>query len=87
MEKIEKETRQILDKFAKALESIDEEKVDFYVEREEFERDEIASSFDKSKEDSKFAKDNLNNLKQRILENAPANDGEFIIAETGSWKK
>lgn len=86
---IEKEAKQILDKFAKALESIDEEKLDFYVEREDFERIEIASLSSLEDKDSKFADkpDIVENFKQRILENAPNHDEDFIIAEKGGWKK
>jgi len=80
-EKVQKEAKHILDKFASALEKVEKEnELDFYVEREEFERVE-ASSSDKSDENSKFA-----DFKKRILENAPKHDENFIIAETGSWK-
>jgi hypothetical protein len=84
-DKIEKEAKQILDKFAKALEKVEKEyELNFYVEREEFERIEIASSESKDSENSTFA-DN-SDFKQRILENAPNKDENFIIAEKGGWK-
>jgi len=74
-EKIEKQAKELLDKFAKALEKVEKEtKEEFYVERDEFERKEGEGK----NSDDKF--------KERILENAPAHDDDFIIAEKGSWK-
>jgi predicted Asp-tRNA(Asn)/Glu-tRNA(Gln) amidotransferase subunit C len=73
---IEKEAKQILDKFAKALEKVEEEHdLNFYVDREEFERAEGEE------------KEVDGNFRQKILENAPDHDNDFIIAEKGSWKK
>ncbi len=74
-EKVQKEAKHILDKFALALEKVEHEHdLDFYVEREEFER----------KEGKR--KGNSKEFKEKILENAPKHDKDFIIAETGSWK-
>ena len=74
--KIEKEAKQILDKFAKALEKVEaEHDLNFYVDREEFER---VEKIEEKKIEEGF--------KKRLLENAPANDGDFIIAEKGAWK-
>lgn len=73
--KIEKDAKDMLDKFARALEKIDKIKdVDFYVERKEFERIE------------KSGRDYEKGFKDMILKNAPEHDDEFIVAETGDWK-
>ena len=76
---VEKEAKHILDKFAKALEKVEKEDeehdLNFYVERGEFER--IEGEGEKCDE----------GFKQRILNNAPNKDDDFIIAEKGSWKQ
>ena len=74
-EQIQKQAKQLLDKFAVALEKVEKESVEeSYVDRDEFEREE-----GKSKEhDSKF--------KQKLLQNAPQHDDDFVIVEKGSWK-
>jgi len=74
--KIEKQAKEILDKFAEALKKVEKGKEDTqnYVDRKEFERPE-------NKGES-CEKD----FKERILKNAPSHDDDFIIAETGSWK-
>ncbi|VVB78306.1 Uncharacterised protein [uncultured archaeon] len=52
-EKVEKQAKDILDKFALALEKVEKEhEEDTYVDRDEFERSEI-SQLNKSNEDSK----------------------------------
>lgn len=74
-EKVEKEAKAILDKFAKALEGINKEHdVDSFVDREDFEKNEG----DYENLDIQF--------KKRMLENAKNHDDDFIIAETGDWK-
>lgn len=71
---IKKQAKQILDKFASALAKIEKEHdVDFYVDREEFERKEGEGK----KCDAGF--------KKGFLENAPQHDDDFIIAERGKW--
>ncbi len=73
--KIKKQAKQILDKFADALAKVEKEsKEDFYVDREEFEREE--GSGKECEED----------FKKRFLENAPEHDDDFVIAERGKWK-
>ncbi len=72
---IQKETKQILDKFAKALLQVEKEHdVCDWIEREEFERSE------------KEGKEPEKGFRQKMLENAPSHDEDFIIAERGSWK-
>ncbi|MBS3080163.1 Asp-tRNA(Asn) amidotransferase GatCAB subunit C [Candidatus Pacearchaeota archaeon] len=70
--KIEKETKELLEKFSKALEKIDEEKIEFYSMRDNFEREEKGSE--------------QCNFKEALLSNAPRKNKDFIIAEKGEWK-
>lgn len=86
---IEKQAREILDKFAKALEKIEKEHdIESWVDREEFERKERASSLDLSKENSKNPSCMTDNdFRQRMLSNAPQHDDDFIIAEKSAWKR
>ncbi len=73
-EKIKREAKLILGKFAKALEKI--EKVpDSYVERDE----------DRRKEGS--GKESDSDFRRRFFENAPAVKKECIEAERGKWKQ
>jgi len=81
--KAKKQAKEILDKFAKALEKVkitgsssknSEGYKDFYIEREEFEREEGKAE----KPDESFKSD--------FLENAPRKDKDFVIAEKGGWK-
>ena len=75
--KVEREAKEILDKFAKALEEVEKDNKDLvgsYVDRKDFERIEGNG------------KDSEVGFKQRILDNAPDKDSDFIIGETGSWK-
>jgi predicted Asp-tRNA(Asn)/Glu-tRNA(Gln) amidotransferase subunit C len=74
-DKIEKQAKEVLDKFAKALEKVEKEgDVDFWVEREDFMRPEG--------EGKKINPD----FKKRFLKNSPNHDDNFIIAEKGAWK-
>lgn len=75
-ELIEKQAKEILDRFAHALEKVEKEKgeIDSYIDRKEFERVEgngIECNGD---------------FKKRILDNSPNHDDDFIIAERGGWK-
>ncbi|GAI12173.1 unnamed protein product [marine sediment metagenome] len=75
-EKIKKEAKQILDKFASALKKVEKEHdIEIGVERDEFERKE---SDEKKYKDKDF--------KKKFLENAPEHDDDFIITEKGNWK-
>ena len=74
-EKIEKQAKQILDKFASSLEKVEKDiKEESYVDREEFER--VEGEGDECEE----------GFKQKILENAPEHDDDFILVEKGAWK-
>jgi predicted Asp-tRNA(Asn)/Glu-tRNA(Gln) amidotransferase subunit C len=75
MEKIRKDAKLLLDKFAKTLETVEKEDVgETFIDREEFLRHE---------EDGR---DSDPEFKEKVLENAPKHDSEFIIAEKGAWK-
>ena len=73
--KIEKEAKGILDKFAKALDKVKSNDGAFYVDRDEFERDEGETG------------ECEEGFKSKLLANAPRKDDDFVIAEKGSWKK
>jgi len=74
-QRIQREAKQILDKFASALEKVEKGiKEDFYVDRDEFERIEgKGEGCEKG-------------FKERFLGNAPEHDEDFIIVERGNWK-
>jgi hypothetical protein len=87
-EMIEKQAKEILDKFAKALEKVEKNsEIESYVDRNEFERKEKIGSDSKESEDSKNVSFGVNpDFKKRILDNSPSHDDDFIIGETGGWK-
>jgi len=70
---IQKEAREILDKFAKALEKI-KDIPDSFVEREEDRREE------------KEGKEPNSDFRKIFFENAPATKKDSIQAEKGGWK-
>ncbi len=72
---IEQQAKQILDKFARALEKVKTSKFEkeSYVDREEFMREE------------KEGKESDNEFKKRMLENSHKHNNDFIIAEKGDW--
>lgn len=73
-EAIKKQAKEILDKFASALDKAGIKGEDFYIDREKFEREEG---------DGRGSEEGF---KKKILENAPVHDDDFIIAEKGAWK-
>lgn len=70
--KIQKQAKEILDRFAAALDKAGVRDKIVYVDREEFEREENG--------------ENCKGFKEKLLENAPHSDGDFIIGEKGGWK-
>ncbi len=76
--KIQKEAKEILDKFASALSKV-KTGDDFYVDREEFERVE-------GKVEKRDKCEDWGDFKESLLENAPKKDKDFVIAEKGGWK-
>ena len=74
-DQIKEEAKQILDKFASALEKVEEEtKEDFYVHRDNFERVEGEG------------KEGDSDFKKNFLKNAPEHNEDFIIVERGEWE-
>jgi predicted Asp-tRNA(Asn)/Glu-tRNA(Gln) amidotransferase subunit C len=72
---IEKEAKELLERFANCLEKVEKEHdLEFFVERDNFQRLE------------KIGTDPNSKFKERMLENAPKKDSDFIIAEKGNWK-
>ena len=84
--KVEKQAKEVLDKFAKALEKSSLEKtsektekagkeeLESYVDREDFERIEGKGN------------ECTPGFKEKILKNAPNHDEDFVIGERGGWK-
>lgn len=70
--KIQKEAKEILDRFALALSRVKVDERDFHFDREEFEREE-----GEGKECD---------FKKKLLENAPNKNDDFVIVEKGGWK-
>lgn len=68
---VKKQAKEILDRFAKALEKV-KTKENFYVNRDEFEREENGVKCE--------------DFKASLLDNAPKKDSDFVIAEKGGWK-
>jgi len=82
---IEKQAKQILDKFAKALEKTEKEKTDeseAYVDREQFERQEAKK--EKPLRDTEGTESLA--FKKDFLANAPESEGDFVKVEKGDWK-
>jgi predicted Asp-tRNA(Asn)/Glu-tRNA(Gln) amidotransferase subunit C len=71
-QKIQKEARQILEKFGKALENVEEVKV---------KEEEESESYREEKEGEKCSDD----FRKRMFKNAPKHDDDCIIAEKGNW--
>ncbi len=72
-ESIKKEAKQIMDEFAKSLESVEAEiKEGFEVKREKQLRDETKAECDKE-------------FRKIFFENAPSKSGDFIRAEKKKW--
>ena len=72
IQKIQKQAKEILDRFAAALDKAGVKDEIVYVDREEFEREENG--------------ENCEGFKKKLLENAPRSDGDFIIGEEGGCK-
>jgi len=70
---VEKQAKEILDKFARALERVASDKVrPSFVERADFVREEGGGK-------------PCEGFKQSLLENAPCHDDDFILTEKGSF--
>ncbi|MEK6872242.1 MAG: hypothetical protein AABX16_05040 [Nanoarchaeota archaeon] len=71
---IEKQVKEILDNFAKALE---------YVEKEK--EQPIENAHDESTRVEKEGLDSAEDFKKLFLKNAPKKNNDYIIAEKGDW--
>ena len=71
---IQKQAKQILDKFASALSNVETSEDNSFVDRDAFER--VEGEGNKCEE----------GFKQNMLENAPESDNDFVIVEKGDWK-
>ena len=70
---IKKQAKDIMDKFSKKLAKVDKKISEPLIERDEFEREE--------KEDLEIDSD----FRERLFENAPNKNKDFIIAEKKKW--
>jgi len=75
-QQIQKQAKQILDKFAKALDKVKIDEKYSHFQRQDFERQE--NTTEKISKKGEF--------KKHLLENAPQKNQDFIIAEKGDWK-
>lgn len=73
-DQIKKEAKEIMDKFAKSLDSIKEKVKDSFVEREKDRREE---------KEGKFAD---RDFREIMFENAPSKSGDFICGEKKKWE-
>jgi len=74
-ETIQKQAKEILDKFSKELDKVKEQVGETFVEREEDRREE-----GEGKEGDSY-------FRETMLKNAPSKEGDFIVAEKGKWVK
>ncbi len=70
-EEIKKESKKILDKFAKSLDSV------------KFKEKELKKEVGGFREEGKGEVDN--SFRERMFANAPSTDGDYIIAEKKKW--
>jgi Asp-tRNA(Asn)/Glu-tRNA(Gln) amidotransferase C subunit len=73
-EKVKDDVKRLLAKFAEEIKNFDDSKVPFFIEREENLR--VPSE----------EPDDSRDFRQRMLKNAPQQDGDYIIAEKKGWK-
>lgn len=72
-EKIKKQAKEIMEKFSKKLAKVDKKIPEPLIERKEFEREE------------KQGKESDSDFRERMFENAPNKNKDFIIAEKKKW--
>jgi len=72
-EEIKKQAKEIMDKFSNKLSKVDEKLSEPFIEREEFEREE------------EERKESNSGFRERMFENAPRKNKDFIIAEKKKW--
>ena len=74
-EEIKREAKEIMDKFSKKISKIDKKIPEPLIERKDFERVEEEYNKDELKLD----------FRERMFENAPSKNKDFIIAEKKKW--
>ena len=72
-EEIKKQAKEIMDKFSNKLSKVDEKLSEPFIEREECEREEGEG------------KESNSDFRERMFENAPRKNKDFIIAEKKKW--
>ena len=89
-EEIKKEAKSIMDSFSKKLEKVKDKISEPFVEREDFEREEITVSKSpaaiSSTTNPKERDEEVEDFRRLMFENAPNKNADFIIAEKKSWK-
>jgi len=89
-DKINREAKELLDKFASSLDKAGVKDEGVFVDREGFERIEGSEHGSEDLKNDLGGKESADesaiNFKKRVLENAPESKGDFIIVEKGSWK-
>jgi Asp-tRNA(Asn)/Glu-tRNA(Gln) amidotransferase C subunit len=72
-QEISEQAKQILNDFSKELSKIDKKINETFIERDEFEREEIGK--------------NSSDIDRKMMfENAPQKNNDFVIAEKGGWE-
>lgn len=82
--KVEKEAKEILEKFSKALEKVEKDKISSSknnVDEEILEFYNIGEKAERKENETEKC-----DFKESLLENAPKKNKDFIIAEKGVWK-
>jgi Asp-tRNA(Asn)/Glu-tRNA(Gln) amidotransferase C subunit len=72
-EEIKKQAKSIMDKFSEKLSKIDKKIPEPLIERKEFEREEHGG------------KESDSDFREKVFENAPEKNKDFIIAEKKKW--
>ena len=72
-EEIKKQAKDIMDKFSEKLSNVSEKMSDPLIDRKEFEREEGEG------------KESNSDFRERMFENAPRKNKDFIIAEKKKW--
>jgi len=72
-EGIKKEAKEIMDKFSKKISKVKEKIPEPLIERKEYEREE------------KLGKDSNSDFRERMFENAPEKNKDFILTEKKKW--
>ncbi len=83
-EDVRKEAKKIIDDFSEKLSHVRVKEEEPVVERKDFERAEGESS-GMPHHEAPTTRPNDSDFKERMLENAPEKNKDFIIAETKKW--